>query len=178
MEPTVQDPVADPAPAQSAGAAPQTATGAGGATPQPNAEGSKSSGTNFESLALAGFVFGLFAMVIAVFAVGLAARAVKDSGGGGGGGSSAPAESSAEVTLADFSIDPDTLAVTSGATISLVNNGAVQHDLVVDTQASPMLEPGGEAVMELTDVAPGVYDMYCSVPGHREAGMEGTITVE
>ncbi|MEO6988457.1 MAG: hypothetical protein ABI239_07405, partial [Aquihabitans sp.] len=56
-------------------------------------------GTTFESLAIAGFVFGIFAMVIAVFAVGLAARAVSESGGGGGGGGGAASGGPAPTTL-------------------------------------------------------------------------------
>ena len=137
-------------------------------------------GTTFESLAIAGFVFGIFAMVVAVFAVGLAARAVSDSSGGGGGaatsGGSAPA--ALDVTLADFSLDPNVAEIAAGGKITLKNTGAVAHDLVVEGAKSAMVEPGADGELVVDGVAPGKYTMYCSVPGHREAGMEGTITVK
>lgn len=139
-------------------------------------------GTTFESLAVAAFAFGIFAMVVAVFAVGLAARAVSESGGGGGGGgdaaSSGPAPATLDMVLADFSLDPDATEISAGGTISLDNAGAVAHDLVVEGAESEMIEPGDTGELVVDGVEPGEYTMYCSVPGHREAGMEGTIAVK
>jgi uncharacterized cupredoxin-like copper-binding protein len=36
---------------------------------------------------------------------------------------------------------------------------------------------GAVATLELTEVAPGEYVFFCAVPGHREGGMEGDLTV-
>lgn len=139
-------------------------------------------GTTFESLAVAGFVFGIFAMVVAVFAVGLAARAVSESGGGGGGGgaaaSSGPAPSTLDMDLGDFFLDPDATEIAVGGTISLNNVGGVGHDLVIEGAASELVDPGATGELVVDGVDPGDYTMYCSVPGHREAGMEGTVTVK
>ena len=40
------------------------------------------------------------------------------------------------------------------------------------------LVANGKAVATIGDLKPGTYTFYCTVPGHREAGMEGTLTVE
>jgi uncharacterized cupredoxin-like copper-binding protein len=41
------------------------------------------------------------------------------------------------------------------------------------------MPPGGELIEWVVpdDLAPGTYTFYCTVPGHRAAGMEGTITI-
>lgn len=153
----------------------------GGGQPQPNNQTRPSSAT-FESLAVAGLIFGIFAMAVAVFAIGLAARAASDAskavgnGGGGSGGGTAPA--TLEVDLADFSIKPKEAEISSGGDITIVNKGAVEHDLVVEDKKSALVEAGAKGDLKLEDLSPGTYEMYCDVPGHREAGMEGTLVVK
>lgn len=39
-------------------------------------------------------------------------------------------------------------------------------------------EAGHRGTMTFTPAEPGEYEFYCSVPGHREAGMQGTIVVQ
>lgn len=79
--------------------------------------------------------------------------------------------------------EPDTLTAPAGeATFVFTNEAPVPHDFVIRM-------PGGEDVgkteviteseEELTvTLEAGDYEFYCSVPGHEQAGMVGTLTVE
>lgn len=40
------------------------------------------------------------------------------------------------------------------------------------------LKPGGEAEWVFVPLKPGVYELYCSIAGHSEAGMRGEIVIE
>ncbi len=40
------------------------------------------------------------------------------------------------------------------------------------------LKPGAEAEWVFVPLRPGTYELHCSIPGHAEAGMTGTITIE
>jgi uncharacterized cupredoxin-like copper-binding protein len=42
--------------------------------------------------------------------------------------------------------------------------------------ATPVFTGGTKAVT--LNLKPGTYKFFCSVPGHRQAGMEGTLTVK
>jgi plastocyanin len=67
-------------------------------------------------------------------------------------------------------------------TIEFTNESPVPHDVKIEDSSGK--EVGGtEIVQEGSDTAevnlkPGTYTYFCSVPGHRQAGMEGTLVVK
>ena len=61
-------------------------------------------------------------------------------------------------------------------TITITNNGNSEHDFVIDeldVNSGPIA--AGESVTVTINAPAGDYTYYCSVPGHRPAGMEGTL---
>jgi uncharacterized cupredoxin-like copper-binding protein len=80
--------------------------------------------------------------------------------------------------------EPATITVKSGAPVRLMltNDGALDHNWVVDSLGGKTLEvdakPKASTTVEFTPTASGTYEFYCSVPGHREAGMKGTLVVQ
>jgi len=81
----------------------------------------------------------------------------------------------------DGEVNPD-LSVQRGETIHLIliNDDGVSHDLKVPGLRArlPNVENKGnqsDAVFKARDAE--VYEYYCTVMGHRQAGMEGTLTV-
>ena len=77
--------------------------------------------------------------------------------------------------------DTKTLSAKAGTvTISMANMSPVEHNVTVASGttvlgATPTFM-GGTRTLSLK-LKPGTYTFYCSVPGHRQAGMEGTLTV-
>jgi uncharacterized cupredoxin-like copper-binding protein len=75
---------------------------------------------------------------------------------------------------------PNQVHLTAGATANLVlaNQGDVLHDLT-DPALGLHLQAtaGATATGALTVPRPGTYEFFCSVPGHREAGMSGILVV-
>ncbi len=105
-----------------------------------------------------------------------------DTGNEGGGGAAA-AGGGGPITvtgLDSLSFDPSSFTAAPGQTIHFVNGGVLQHDFIVDELGITMepVDGGGEVDVTVPeDAAPGDYTYYCSLPGHREAGMEGTLTI-
>ena len=81
-----------------------------------------------------------------------------------------------------LAFDKDSLTAKAGkVTIDFDNPSATPHNVVIEEDGKdlagfdPITEGENAASAELKA---GSYTYYCSVPGHREAGMEGTLTVE
>jgi manganese oxidase len=89
------------------------------------------------------------------------------------------APSAVEVTLSEFDVVPASIEVAAGGTLAVTNAGSAEHDVaIIDTDlATPMLAGGESADLALGDLAPGVYEVHCTVPGHDSAGMTATLTV-
>ncbi len=72
------------------------------------------------------------------------------------------------------------LEVAPGQVIQVTNTGILQHNFTVDELGIAEDLPNGQPVeITIPDTAPigDTYEFYCSVPGHREGGMEGTLTI-
>ncbi len=78
--------------------------------------------------------------------------------------------------------DKTSLASKPGeVTIDFENPSALPHDVVIKQGSKEIA--GTEQIAESetsvsADLAPGAYTFFCSVPGHAQAGMEGTLTVK
>jgi len=101
--------------------------------------------------------------------------------GGGEGGSTIALEADPDGGLAYATTTASAKA--GDVTIDFSNPQPLEHDVVVEDSSGN--EVGGtdvitdsSASVTLQDMKPGTYTFYCSVPGHRDAGMEGTLTVK
>jgi plastocyanin len=71
-------------------------------------------------------------------------------------------------------------AKAGSVTITFTNASPVEHDVKIaqgstELGGTPVFTGGSKAVT--VQLKPGTYTFFCSVPGHRQAGMEGTLTV-
>jgi plastocyanin len=79
-----------------------------------------------------------------------------------------------------FKFDKTSLQATAGMImIELANDSSVPHNVAVEGEGvdEESETVTGEPTTLMVELEPGTYTFYCSVPGHREGGMEGTLTV-
>jgi plastocyanin len=105
-----------------------------------------------------------------------------EAGGGNaaGGGSVVALEADPNGQLA-YTTDQAS-AKAGQVTVEFENPQALSHDVAIEgssgtTVGKTELVAEGSAVATV-NLKPGTYHYYCTVPGHREAGMEGTLTVK
>ena len=104
-----------------------------------------------------------------------------ESGGGGGGGAAQTLKLSADPGGA-LKFDKSTLTAKAGkVTIVMDNPSDLPHAVEIEGNG---VEVEGETVgnggvsKATADVKAGEYEYYCPVDGHKQAGMEGTLTVQ
>jgi plastocyanin len=97
---------------------------------------------------------------------------------GGGGALSLSANSEGQ-----FAYSTKSLSAKAGkVTIDFTNNAPLSHNMTVESPsgsivgATPTFQ-GGSKTLSL-NLKPGTYKFFCTVPGHRQAGMEGTLVVK
>jgi plastocyanin len=81
----------------------------------------------------------------------------------------------------ELSFDTGALEARAGrVTIQMENPSSVPHNVSIEgggvDEEGKTVEQGGTSTVT-AELRPGEYDFYCSVSGHREGGMEGTLTV-
>jgi plastocyanin len=101
------------------------------------------------------------------------------------GATPAPAGASTTLTLAadpsgNLRYDKQALSAPAGkVTIDFTDQSSVAHNVVVaqgaNTLGSTPVQTGKSTLT--LDLKPGTYTFYCAVPGHRQAGMQGTLTI-
>lgn len=101
--------------------------------------------------------------------------------GGDHEGNTPPIDGASEVAITadELAFGPDRIELTAGEPVNVALTSAdIPHDLVVDELDVHLAADRDETVFgELVFVEPGTYVGHCSVPGHREAGMELEIVV-
>jgi plastocyanin len=134
----------------------------------------------------------LFLIVLSALALGLAAcggggnEAATTGGGattagGGGGGGGETLQLAADPSGA-LKFDKTSLEATAGSvTIDFTNDSSLPHDVKlqgpgVDGEGTDTIT--GSSTSVTLDLQPGEYTFYCSVDGHRAAGMEGKLVVK
>jgi nitrite reductase (NO-forming) len=94
---------------------------------------------------------------------------------------SAAASTSPTVDMVDINFQQKAITIPANTevTVTLVNKGAIAHNFNIDelNVHSGDVQPGQTKTVTI-NAKPGQYQYYCNVPGHRQAGMVGTLTVQ
>ena len=101
-------------------------------------------------------------------------------------GAAAPSAAALKFTASEFKYAPNSAKVQSGAAVNvtLTNGGTVDHTWVLldkdgKTTLFKLQATAGQSVSgTFKPPSAGSYSFICDVPGHRESGMTGTLSVQ
>jgi plastocyanin len=121
-------------------------------------------------------------ILTAVTGIG-AMLAVSACGGtaSGAGGAAAGAGETITIRATDFKFEPGQIKMAGPGDLSIKmeNKGALEHDLVIEGVPGVLLVKAGATGSRTFKIPKsGTYNVVCSLPGHKDAGMKGTLTVD
>jgi plastocyanin len=114
------------------------------------------------------------------------ADSIGKKGGGSGGGPSGTAKANAQ-NVVDIPTDPSgqlaykfksASAKAGKVTVESTNDASVPHDIALMGGPSGSVVQNGGVSKLTANLKAGSYTFYCTVPGHEQAGMKGTLTVK
>jgi plastocyanin len=92
-----------------------------------------------------------------------------------------------QIVMTEYEFEPNAFTVPTGNTLTLSNDGQVPHNMAIvegeptgggaEIAASDDIAPGKSGGLTI-DAEPGEYGFLCTIPGHAEDGMVGTVTIE
>lgn len=114
---------------------------------------------------------------------------------------STPANDALALEMTDFKFSNRAIRAKSGEVVevALMNRGSIEHDFSIATlpgekafrvegkdatlavgrnEVHAHLKPSANGVLRFRVSAPGAYQFFCTVSGHKEAGMAGTLNVQ
>jgi nitrite reductase (NO-forming) len=123
-------------------------------------------------------VGSVLALVVAVVAVIVAGGSSDDAGAAPGAGGAAGTQT-VEVELGEFYVEPASIEVPAGTQlrVTITNAGKMAHDLKLEGETGADLIQPGDTVTADLGVIDASTQAWCTVPGHKEAGMVLDITV-
>jgi mono/diheme cytochrome c family protein len=110
----------------------------------------------------------------------------KKAGAAAGGGPSGTAKANAK-NVVDIPTDPtgqlaykfkSASAKSGKVTVESKNDSSVPHDIALKGGPGGKLVSGGGVSSFTANLKPGSYTFYCTVPGHEQAGMKGTLSIK
>jgi plastocyanin len=107
----------------------------------------------------------------------------EETSGGGGGETAGGGTLEFAAAESGLAYSSDSAEAKAGkVTISFDNPQPIAHDVAIEDASgkeiaeTELVTEGSDTTT--ADLKPGTYTFFCTVPGHREAGMEGTLTVK
>ena len=119
--------------------------------------------------------------LLLVLALALAACGGGDGGDAGDSGDGAASGEVAVTGTDELKFEPSELRAAAGeVSVELTCESGIEHNFLIEESGDELIAEcaAGETGSGTVELEAGDYTFYCNIPGHREAGMEGTLTVE